>query len=126
MQYRRFVNKNVIITGSGRGIGQATAFRFADEGADVMLIGRTVDILRYTEKRISESGLDKHRLKKIKQMFVETGVLGSTQKTALYYIDRAKHELNKLEDSDYKRSLGYLTDYITQGTDYFYEVNYGK
>ena len=65
-------------------------------------------------KRISESGLDKHRLKKIKQMFIETGALGSTQKTALYYIDQAKHELNKLEDSDYKKSLNYLTDYIAQ------------
>jgi octaprenyl-diphosphate synthase len=65
-------------------------------------------------KRISESSLDKHRLKKIKQLFIATGALGSTQKTALYYIDRAKHELNKLNDSDYKKSLNYLTDYVAQ------------
>ena len=55
MQSRRFINRNIIITGSGRGIGQATAFRFADEGAYVMLIGRTLDALRHTEKKITES-----------------------------------------------------------------------
>ena len=37
----RFEGKGVIVTGAGRGIGQATAGRFASEGADVMLIGRT-------------------------------------------------------------------------------------
>ncbi len=68
-------------------------------------------------KRISELAIDKHSLKKIREMFVGTGALGSTQKTTLYYIGRAKQELNELEDSDYKRSLGYLTDYITQGID---------
>jgi octaprenyl-diphosphate synthase len=68
-------------------------------------------------KRILESSTDKHNLKKIRQIFVESGALGSTQKTALYYIDRARDGLNELGDSDYKRSLGYLTDYITQGID---------
>ena len=28
------------------------------------------------------------------------------------YIDKAKDELNKLHDSEYKQSLNYLTDYI--------------
>ena len=68
-------------------------------------------------KRISESSIDKHGLKTIKQAFVGTEALGSTQKTALYYIGRAKQGLNELEDSDYKRSLGHLTDNITQGID---------
>ena len=45
---RRFEGKGVIVTGAGRGIGQATAQRFASEGADVMLVGRTPEPLEET------------------------------------------------------------------------------
>jgi meso-butanediol dehydrogenase / (S,S)-butanediol dehydrogenase / diacetyl reductase len=37
---RRFEEKVVIVTGAGSGIGAATAARFADEGAKVVLAGR--------------------------------------------------------------------------------------
>ena len=66
-------------------------------------------------KGILESAIDKHGLEKIRKMLVGTKVLDSTQQAALYYIDCAKHGLNELKDSAYKRSLVYLTDYITQG-----------
>ncbi|NIA16727.1 MAG: hypothetical protein GWO86_00085 [Planctomycetes bacterium] len=65
-------------------------------------------------KKILESAVDRHSLEKITKMLVETNALDSTQKTALYYVGLARNELNELKDSDYKRSLGYLTDYITQ------------
>ena len=45
---RRFEDKGVIVTGAGQGIGRATAQRFASEGADVMLIGRTEALLGET------------------------------------------------------------------------------
>lgn len=42
----RFTNKVVIVTGAGSGIGAATARRFAQEGASVVLAGRTEEKLR--------------------------------------------------------------------------------
>ncbi len=41
----RFTDKTVIVTGAGSGIGAATAVRFAEEGAAVVLVGRTRDKL---------------------------------------------------------------------------------
>jgi NAD(P)-dependent dehydrogenase (short-subunit alcohol dehydrogenase family) len=44
----RFAGKAVIVTGAGRGIGRAIAQRFADEGAEVMLLGRGREALEET------------------------------------------------------------------------------
>lgn len=44
----RFQQKVVVITGAGSGIGEATAQRFALEGASVVLAGRTVEKLHST------------------------------------------------------------------------------
>lgn len=54
MTAQRFAGKHVIITGGGRGIGQATAFRFASEGAEVMLVGRTQALLDETQAKITK------------------------------------------------------------------------
>ena len=47
---KRFKEKTVIVTGAGSGIGQATAIRFANEGASVVLVGRTSETLEATAK----------------------------------------------------------------------------
>ncbi|QHI96693.1 SDR family oxidoreductase [Xylophilus rhododendri] len=43
---QRFKNKVVIVTGSGSGIGEATARRFSEEGASVVLAGHTLEKLQ--------------------------------------------------------------------------------
>ena len=53
---RRFEGKSVIVTGAGRGIGQATAERFAAEGADVTLVGRSSGPLEDVAAGIHQAG----------------------------------------------------------------------
>lgn len=52
----RFDGRNVIVTGGGRGIGQATAAAFAAEGAEVLVLGRTQADLDATVERIAADG----------------------------------------------------------------------
>jgi NAD(P)-dependent dehydrogenase (short-subunit alcohol dehydrogenase family) len=52
----RFAGRGVIVTGGGRGIGQATARAFAAEGADVLVLGRTVADLEDTVAQITAAG----------------------------------------------------------------------
>jgi NAD(P)-dependent dehydrogenase (short-subunit alcohol dehydrogenase family) len=52
----RFAGRGVIVTGGGRGIGQATARAFAAEGADVLVLGRTAADLEDTVAQISAGG----------------------------------------------------------------------
>jgi NAD(P)-dependent dehydrogenase (short-subunit alcohol dehydrogenase family) len=56
MDSKRYTGKNVIITGAGSGIGQATAFRFAEEGAEVLIIGRRKKPLEDTVSKITAQG----------------------------------------------------------------------
>jgi geranylgeranyl pyrophosphate synthase len=67
-------------------------------------------------KKMFESKIDQKRLEKIRKMFVNSNAFDMTQQTASFYINQAKCELDELEDSDYKRSLNYLTDYIVPRT----------
>ncbi|MDN6276531.1 SDR family NAD(P)-dependent oxidoreductase [Psychrobacter sp.] len=51
---KRFKEKTVIVTGAGSGIGRATAIRFAEEGARVVLVGRTAETLEETAKEFPQ------------------------------------------------------------------------
>lgn len=49
---QRFVDKVVIVTGAGSGIGAATAQRFSDEGANVVLAARTAEKLQAVASKL--------------------------------------------------------------------------
>lgn len=51
---KRLEGKTAIITGATGGIGEATAKRFLEEGAKVMLVGRSAGKLDETRKRLGE------------------------------------------------------------------------
>lgn len=54
----RFKNKVAFITGGGSGMGEYTAYRLADEGASVVIVGRTQSKLdRVVENIISRGGI---------------------------------------------------------------------
>jgi NAD(P)-dependent dehydrogenase (short-subunit alcohol dehydrogenase family) len=53
---RRFAGRHAIVTGGGRGIGQATSRRLAAEGAEVMLIARTTAEIHAAVSDIEQRG----------------------------------------------------------------------
>ncbi|MCK5075509.1 MAG: SDR family NAD(P)-dependent oxidoreductase, partial [Calditrichia bacterium] len=56
MSSKLLENKVAIITGASSGIGKTTAFLFAEEGALVVLVARSKDIIKKVEMEIQEKG----------------------------------------------------------------------
>jgi len=53
---RGLTGKTAIVTGAGRGIGEAIAVRLAEEGVQVMVVGRTLEPLQATVALIERGG----------------------------------------------------------------------
>jgi NAD(P)-dependent dehydrogenase (short-subunit alcohol dehydrogenase family) len=49
-------NKTIIVTGSGRGIGEYISKRLGSEGANVVVTARTEDDIKSVSKRINDNG----------------------------------------------------------------------
>jgi NAD(P)-dependent dehydrogenase (short-subunit alcohol dehydrogenase family) len=62
----RLKDKTAIITGSGTGIGKASAILFAKEGANIVICGRREEKLKEVEREIvKELGLKAEDSKKV-------------------------------------------------------------
>ena len=53
-----FEGKTALITGAGNGIGKSAAIRFAEGGANVILVDINLDAVTKTQKEIAHSGRD--------------------------------------------------------------------
>ncbi|WP_053387684.1 SDR family NAD(P)-dependent oxidoreductase [Leucobacter japonicus] len=54
--FPRLAGRSAIVTGAGQGIGQSIACRLAAEGAEVMIVGRTVETIEGTVRMIQDQG----------------------------------------------------------------------
>jgi len=52
----RLRGRRAVITGSGSGIGRASAIRFANEGASVLVVGRSIENTHQTVEKIRGAG----------------------------------------------------------------------
>src|SRR2546427_11225451 len=50
----KFQNKVVVVTGSGTGIGKAIAMRFAENGANIVILGRRKEPLEEKAKELEQ------------------------------------------------------------------------
>ena len=83
----RFSKTNVIVTGSTSGIGQEIALRFAAEGANVVIVGRSRDKGEAVAKQIGELGR--------KSLFVQTELTDETSVESM--TQQALEHLGKID-----------------------------
>jgi NAD(P)-dependent dehydrogenase (short-subunit alcohol dehydrogenase family) len=109
----RLLGKSAIVTGAGRGIGKATALRFAREGADVLVPDLDVGASQQTAKEIQALGrrgvpmqMDVSRLADI-QLMVDTALREFGKIDIL--VNNAGitmvRDLMKLTEADWDRTL---------------------
>ena len=83
----RLDDQVAIVTGSGRGIGAATAIAFAEAGADVVVSARTLSQMEETAKQVRARGR--------RALIVPCDVLDPGQRAAL--VDRTLEEFGRLD-----------------------------
>ncbi|MBI3161477.1 MAG: SDR family oxidoreductase [Chloroflexi bacterium] len=83
----RLKNKTAIITGATSGIGRATALRFAEEGADLVVTGRRVSMGKAVEAECRSKG--------VRCVFVEAD--HSKGEDCLRVVEAALKEFNRID-----------------------------
>jgi len=95
-------------------------------GQDVIVGDMTLPLLNMLDlvrsrqkeelKTMVENQIDETNVQTIRQMVIDSNALYKTQEAIASYINCAKEQLDILNDSEYKKSLSRLADYITQKT----------
>jgi meso-butanediol dehydrogenase / (S,S)-butanediol dehydrogenase / diacetyl reductase len=83
----RLKNKVVIITGATSGIGKATAIRFAEEGASLVLTGRRLSLGKSVEAECRQKG--------VRCVFVEAD--HTKEEDCRKVVDAASKEFNRID-----------------------------
>ena len=94
--------KNIVITGSGRGIGEAVAIACAKEGANVGITSRTLEELNNTK--------DDHLREKFIEIVKNFNVLNSndnTKELALTYIENGIFPKKYIDDAHHVAIASY-------------------
>jgi NAD(P)-dependent dehydrogenase (short-subunit alcohol dehydrogenase family) len=73
----RFIDRRVIVTGAGSGIGAATTARLLDEGASVVAFDVSADGLAATMAAAAEVGTDKHLTTAVLDIAAEDDVVAA-------------------------------------------------
>ncbi len=90
----RLKDKTAIITGSGTGIGKASAILFAKEGANIVICGRRVQKLKKVEGEIiNELGLKAKDSKKVLAISCDV----SNQNDVKKLLDKSIKQFNKID-----------------------------
>ncbi|KAI6170985.1 hypothetical protein M3Y97_01092600 [Aphelenchoides bicaudatus] len=87
---KRFEGKVVIVTGSTSGIGQAAAYRFAQEGALLTIHGRNPDGMKKTVEKLKQTGIKEDR---ILQVFGDV----KEEKTLKALVDETVNKFGKID-----------------------------
>lgn len=80
------INKTVLITGASQGIGEATAYAFAQKGYRLVLWARSFDQLKKVQKKCKTLGSPKVRIESV-DVSKRTQVLKAIQKSIKIYQD---------------------------------------
>lgn len=84
------INKTILVTGAGDGIGRAAALSFAEHGATVILLGKTVKKLEAVYDEIEQAGYPKPAI-------VPLDLKGATEQNYLDMADTIEEQFGHLD-----------------------------
>ncbi len=84
------INKTILVTGAGDGIGRAAALSFAEHGATVILLGKTVKKLEAVYDEIEQAGYPKPAI-------VPLDLKGATEQNYLDMADTIQEQFGHLD-----------------------------